>query len=441
MKSLLLSISLLLFITVSLNAQTVDDKYGKDTLACKQKLSLYSSFVQQKSYDDALDAWRWVFTNCPKASKNIYLHGVKIMKHKIKSTKDEAVKGKYVDTLLMIYDQRIQYFGEEGKVTGRKGVDLYKYRKDSCKAAFNLFKKSHELRGVKTEAAVLVYYNMTATKMVKKKHLSTEEAVNVYTGSIDALEAQIAKEKNGKNRAKKLASLNKAKSSIDDIFTRGPASTREIIVPLFTKSFEENKDNVEYLEKVSKLLSKKKCTDEKLFFDVSEQLHKLKPSALSAYNLARMAAQKKQNSKSATFYKQAIELQKDSLEKAQYYYELAVITGSKLGAPAQARTYALKAMNYRKGWGSPYVLIAGLYAQSANSCGTNKLEKGAVYWVATDKLIRAKSIEPSLKVNTGKYKDYFPGKEDAFFYNVTEGSSYTVKCWINETTKARFFKN
>ncbi len=441
MKTILLSISLLLFVSVSLNAQTVDDKYGKDTLTCKHKLSEYGSFVQQKSYDDALDAWRWTYTNCPKASKNIYLHGVKIMKHKIKNTKDKVEKNKYVDTLLMVYDQRIQYFGEEGKVTGRKGVDLYRYRKDSCKVAFGLFKKSYEMQGEKTEAAVLVYYNMTAVKMLKKEKLSKEEVVNIYSGSMDALEVQITKEKNGKNRVKKLASLNKAKENIEKVFTDSPAADCKTIISLYSPKFEENKEDVNFLKRVAKLLDKGDCTDDKLFFDVSAQLHSIEPSALSAYSLARMAAKKDQNSKSASYYKQAIELQEDSIKKAQYYYELAVITGSKLGAPAQARTYALKAINLKKGWGSPYVLIAGLYAQSANSCGTNKLEKGAAYWVATDKLIRAKAVEPSLKVNTSKYKDYFPGKEDAFFYNVTEGSSYTVNCWINETTKARFFKN
>ncbi len=36
------------------------------------------------------------------------------------------------------------------------------------------------------------------------------------------------------------------------------------------------------------------------------------------------------------------------------------------------------------------------------------------------------------------YSQYFPAKSEAFFYDgLTDGSDYTVKCWINVTTKAR----
>ena len=37
-----------------------------------------------------------------------------------------------------------------------------------------------------------------------------------------------------------------------------------------------------------------------------------------------------------------------------------------------------------------------------------------------------------------EYSKLFPTSEDAFFYNVFEGDTYEVECWINETTKARF---
>jgi hypothetical protein len=36
-----------------------------------------------------------------------------------------------------------------------------------------------------------------------------------------------------------------------------------------------------------------------------------------------------------------------------------------------------------------------------------------------------------------KYSEYFPGKEDAFFKNIKDGDSYTVECWIGESTTVR----
>ncbi len=444
-KSILLIILLFGFTANTVFSQTADSKYGKDTLKCKQQLSLYSSFVQQKSYKDALPAWRWVFANCPKASKNIYIHGVRIYKSLIKNEKDKAVKQKYVDTLLMIYDKRIKYFKQEGLVDGRKGVDIYRYRKDSIDLAYNYLNKSYELRKEKTEAAVLVYYLTASVKMMKKGKLKKEDVVTVYSNASDAIDVQIAKEKAGKNRAKKIEKYNKAKENIEKIFANSGAANCEILTNLFDKKYDENKENTDYLNKVVKLLNKSKCTDSDLFFKVSEQLNKLQPSALSAYSLARMFVKKGQSSKAANYYNQAIKLQEDAETKAQYYYELAALTGTKLGNPSSARSYALKAAELKPKWGAPYILIANLYAASSNKIGENKFEHQAAFWAAVDKLQKAKAVDPTCATEAnkyiGKYSANFPGKEDAFFYNVIDGSTYKVKPWISETTKVRFNHN
>ncbi|MFW6327855.1 MAG: hypothetical protein ACOC2F_06030, partial [Bacteroidota bacterium] len=68
--------------------------------------------------------------------------------------------------------------------------------------------------------------------------------------------------------------------------------------------------------------------------------------------------------------------------------------------------------------------------------------KSAVYWAAVDKYIKAQNVDPSMAEEANQrisqYSRYFPDKEDAFFYDYTVGKSYTVGCWINETTSVRF---
>jgi hypothetical protein len=65
----------------------------------------------------------------------------------------------------------------------------------------------------------------------------------------------------------------------------------------------------------------------------------------------------------------------------------------------------------------------------------------APYWAAVDMYIKAKSVDASVANDASqkiaKYSQYFPTTQDAFFYSVTEGADYTIKCWINITTKAR----
>ena len=70
-----------ILISSTLFAQDEIPKYGNDTLKCKQMLSLYSTFVKQKNYEDAMEGWRYVFNECPRSTKNIYLHGAKIFKY------------------------------------------------------------------------------------------------------------------------------------------------------------------------------------------------------------------------------------------------------------------------------------------------------------------------------------------------------------------------
>ena len=81
-------------------------QFGQDEVTCKQNLSVFREYYKQKNYADALSPWRWVYFNCPASSGNIYKNGPKIIKDRIK--KDPENKDSYVDTIMMIFDQRIQ---------------------------------------------------------------------------------------------------------------------------------------------------------------------------------------------------------------------------------------------------------------------------------------------------------------------------------------------
>ena len=89
-------------------------KYGVDSVSCITNLSLFREYYKQKNYIEALTPWRWTFQNCPKASGNIYKNGPIIIKSLIKERPEQ--KKEYVDTLMLIYDQRIKYFGKVEKI-------------------------------------------------------------------------------------------------------------------------------------------------------------------------------------------------------------------------------------------------------------------------------------------------------------------------------------
>jgi tetratricopeptide (TPR) repeat protein len=438
MKHLFFKISLLLFTTLisGVSLAQEDDKFGDNPDQCKRDLSLYREFVLQKSYIDAYPAMRRVLNNCPKSSKQVYIDAPKVYGAIIKKEKDPTNKQAYIDTLMQVYDQRIENFGQEGNVLGRKGNDLYKLNEDAYEEAYGYMIKSLELCGAKAQPAVLQQLMVATTKMYKEEKIDAGQVVKNFSdisANLTLLQEKYA------DKASTLGKLKIVEENVGKLFIATGAGSCEVLINHFTPKFEATPEDAELLSTITKYLDKGGCTDSKLFFDASIELDKISPSAQSAYNIARMAAGKKEFSKAADFYKKAIDREEDDELKAKYYYELAAVS---TGSPAAARGYALKAASLKSGWGDPYILIGKLYAASSSSCGENKLQQGAVFWLAVDMFAKAKAVDPSVSGTANsliaQYKVYFPGKEDAFAYNVTEGSNVEIGCWINESTKARF---
>ncbi|OFX43159.1 MAG: hypothetical protein A2046_02990 [Bacteroidetes bacterium GWA2_30_7] len=411
------------------------DKFGSNPDQCKMNLSLYGEFYKQKNYADALVPWRWVFINCPSSSKNMYIHGGNIIEFQINKTKDVTIKEKYIDTLLMVYDQRIKYFGQEGFVLGRKGVDLFKYREKDVQVAYDCLNKSLKSEGNKTEAAVLLTLMQTTILLHKDSKITKEIGVENYAKIAESIDAQIAEKPDNEN-------LIKAKQSIDELFANCPFSDCEALINTFTPKFTQNPTDATLLKNITRLLDKKSCTDSQLFFDASEKLFEIEPSAEAALNMARMARKKNEFSKASKFYLQAIESQENADSKSQYYLELADLNFKDLSQYQQARTYALKALEFKPNSGKAYLIIGLAYASSTKNCGDNDCTQRAVYWVAVDKFIKAKNVDSSVAEDANRlistYSSNFPGKEACFFYNIVDGQSFTVECWINETTTVRF---
>lgn len=437
MRNLVLNITIFLgalLISTPVLAQD-NSNYGSDPEKCKRDLSEYIEFVKQKSYKDALPAWRRVYYNCPESSKSIFINGPKIIGFMIENEKDKTKALAYIDTLMQVYDNRIKYFGQEGNVLGRKGNDLYKYNSAAYEDAYGYMKRSVEISGNHIQVAVLQNLMLASSDMYKNKKSDAGKVVEDFSLISEKLSFLLENE----TSEKKLEQYKKVEENVGTIFIATGAGSCDVLISHFTPRFESTPNDVELLKTITKYLDKGDCTDSKLFFQASENLYKASPSSQAAYNLAKMAWRKGELNKAADFYKKAIDMETDDEAKAKYYYELAAVSTS---SPATARSYALKAASLKSGWGDPYILIGKLYAGSSSSCGEDKFKQGIVFWLAVDQFAKAKSIDPSVSDDANKliatYKAYFPNKEDAFAYNVTEGTEVKVECWINETTIARF---
>ena len=112
---------------------------------------------------------------------------------------------------------------------------------------------------------------------------------------------------------------------------------------------------------------------------------------------------------------------------------------NKKGRKSEARKYANDAIRNNPSNGGAYLLIASMYATSANNCGTDEFSKRMVYVAALNKARRAVKVDPSISSRAKKYiKSYsanLPTKQMIFAEGVKEDDSFKVGCWINETIK------
>lgn len=195
------------FMAHSLQAQeqdTLSGKYGADSVKCVMNNSLYYEFFRQwkasdyknEAWKDVVKPWRWVFLNCPKSTKNIYLHGEKLLEQIIKNETSKEAKEKYIDTLMMLYDNRIEYFGNKGYVLGKKGSDLYRLRPSAYEETYKILKESVDLEGNETNGPVLIYYFRAAEKMVKEGKADTTLLVEIYDKASSIIEYNLNKYKN-----------------------------------------------------------------------------------------------------------------------------------------------------------------------------------------------------------------------------------------------------
>ncbi len=405
---------------------------------CLKNFSLYYEFYKHKNYKDAVDPWRKLYRQCPEWKESTFAYGVRIYRYYLDQAESAADKAAYSDTIMMLYDDRIEYFPKsKGNVLGRKGIDLLRYRRNDgpefIKEGYETLKKSVEVEGDDSSPVVLTTMISAGISLFMNGMLDGEDLINSYVTSTDILDKKLAKRPTSRTK--------KAKEAIDANIKDSKVMTCEAIANIYGPKFEENKDDLDFLKLVSGFLNDAgDCEMDPLYAKVNEQIYTKEPSAEAAYSLGRLFMKKEQYQKSKEYYLEAIEASDDDEKKAQYLYALAGLEQQYLNKPVQAAKYASQSAELDPDWGDPLILMGIAYI-AGNSTFDDEFERRTSYWVAVDMFQKAKNVDPSVaqKANSliSEYRQYFPTKEDLFFHSIAEGDRYTVGGWINRTTQAR----
>lgn len=407
-------------------------KYGLDSTKCEDNNQIYYDLYKSKNYTEAYPYWKWMFDNCPLRTKNIYIHGPKIIKAVIKKNENSNRDSILIDTLLLVYDNRLIFFpGKEGFVLGKKGSDLVQYRNHQAAAAFEILKKSIALDGNKSSANTLSYYIKAAASMFNDKLLTKEEIMDIYAIVVPIIDYNILNHSN-------ITAYENALKNIETML--GPLFSCETLLPIYSSKLNENQSNQAWLSKAYIMLRNKNCKEDPVFFDIANALFTLAPNSKIASDLGKFSLDKNQNSQAINYYKKAVDFEENDSLKSWHHLYLAQAYKN-INNFSSSRSHAETAAKLKNNWGAPYLLIGDLYAASAKYCNKNELERKAIYWAAIDKYYKARQIDPEKKDAAEKristYSPFCPDQTLLFEFGYHDKASYTIGCWINETVKIR----
>lgn len=421
---------------------------------CMTNLSIFSEHAKVKNYDAAYEPWKQVYTNCPDLHRATYIYGERILQDKIEKSSG-ADKDAFIKELMGLYDASAKYFPKyytAGGVATDKALLLYDNKMASDEELYKMlddaFKKDRENF---TNPKALYLYFSTLVDLYGADKKDLQEVFDVYDDVTDKIESENedklatitklqAKEDAGtaltskEKSALKIATSNseaygKISGSIDTKL--GVLADCDNLIPLYEKNFEAKKNDITWVKRAVGRMFAKDCTDDPMFKKLFEAQLALDPSA-DAYVYGGTLKQKAGDTKGAIAdFNKALELETDGKKKSKIAYKIA--SSYRHGSKSTARSYAQKAIDADPSNGRAYLLIANLYAESANECGGTAFEKRAIYWKAEEMARKAGRVDPSLSSHANQsaasYHAKAPSKE-MIFNSGMAGKSVSFNCWV-----------
>ncbi|EAR00516.1 hypothetical protein FB2170_08424 [Maribacter sp. HTCC2170] len=441
---------LLGFIGVS-NAQAQNQE-------CMTNLSIYVEHAKVKNYEAAYTPWKMVYDNCPDINWANFAYGERILKDRVKNSSG-ADKDANIQDLLSLYENSGKYFPKKAPLADVL-IDqvLLKYNEKMIEnpEIYDLLSRAfkEDLENFKNPRALYLYFS-SLVDLHKAGSKELQEVFDVYDDVTEKIEDEnikltdrisqlLPKEEAGtltskeKKRLKAATtnskSFGKIAGSIDTKL--GDLADCGNLIPLYQKSFDAKKGDLTWVKRAVGRMFAKECTDDPLFSKMVEVQAELDPSADVYVYLGTLKNKKGDTKGAVADFNKALELETDARKRSNIAYKVATIY--RRGSKSTARSYAQKAINANPSNGKAYLLIASLYASSANQCGTTPFEKRAIYWRAAEMARKAGRVDPSLSgranQSAASYSAKAPSKTDIFNSGMA-GKTVSFKCWVGGSVK------
>ena len=418
-----------------------DPKYAKwgNTPEERKENILASSYLKEevanRNFNSAARYLQQLLSTCPNASENIYANGVKLYKDRVNRAETLAEKKMFVDSIILLYDIRIQHFGnhpKRGKVylLERKAREYLTYKADDREGVAEVFEAAIAAQveaGVVDPELVAIYF-VNICEDYQNDIVDAMTVVNAYDAHAQYFE-NIAPEK------------EQFKAQFEQSFGMSGAASCENIEAIFGKKIADNPTDTKVVEQAFKLLYRAKCSSD-FFFEVGEKYYANQPSSEVAMALAQGFQDKKNFDKANQYLREALAVEQNPADREKLFVRIGILDMSMNNFSEAVEAFReAQAINPENAH-APFFL-AQCYVNGAKNC--SGLAKDAIYWAAYDliqkalPLLEAQDAERVEAANqlAAAYRAAFPTKEECFFNELAEGSTYTVNCGFAQGVATR----
>lgn len=415
----------LAFVGVAAAAQDFSDdakygKYGATPEERKENIYLVNFFneaVGNQDFQTASGYLKQLLDRCPTASENIYAKGSTVMKNKIARAKSVAEKKTYIDSLMLLYDLRIEYFGDHPKrgkayILDRKARDYFIYNPTDHEGVLTLFREA--MTEQPSPELAVIYFKQLTDYYKEDGEGSPEEIIAEYerlSPLFDGATGETAE----------------FKDQFDKCFGLSGVASCENLEKLFKQKLPASNYDPAVLAQAVDLMTRAKC-DSEFYLATAEKYYEVKPSAETALFLAQAFQNKQQYDKAIKYLSEALAVETDSVEKEKLLVRIGIVQLA-VKNYAEARKAALEAQALDPEDGMAYFVLAQCYGAQASSAS---FSAQAMYWVAYDTMEKAADLltDADLKAQANRMKNAFrsawPSKEECFFNEVQAGQRYVV---------------
>ena len=441
-------------LTGSLSAQTGVETgtpwgTGQDSIKCREAVSLLTSYAKSENYKDALDFFEKAYAECPGSSKNIYIYGPRILGWLYNQAPTKEKKAAIFQRIMKLYDDRATYFGDDPKyskdwILSQKITEYLKYipqENYDYDLLYSWTKPFVTKEGETAHPQVVYFYVFSSLNKAIGNKAWHNQYVDDYMRGNGYLENSLELAENNQDSVQ-YQYISGLKSQLDNLFARSGLADCKMLVEIFGRDLEANKNNANFLQAMIDLFRYADCETEKIYFTASKYMFAIKPTASSAMGLAKDALQRKQYTEAFEYLNKALGLTKEAHLRAAIYTQMGIIRKDQ-GSFVEARRLLNLALKENPSKGTPLLLIAQMYASSASSIfPDDPLKQRCVYYLVIDKLERARAIDPQISGEASRlisvYRRNLPAASAIFMHpDLESGQSFYVGGWIGESTTIR----